>query len=168
VRRADLDDIEALNRLITEENKSELDLLYDYPKLVSLLERSFVSLVVLNSEQQVVGAACFDDCLPGLRGQHDDQHYNLWEDWLGRAFNLEGLPISSTNTLWLAYAFVSDDYADQVELVSERILQNLYTLLPQLDGVLFLKRGEVGALEELESAYRMLHAHFLELSAADR
>ena len=108
-----------------------------------------------------MGAACFDDCLPGLRGQHDDRHYNLWEEWLGRAFNLEGLPISSTNSLWLSYAFVSDEYADQVEAVTERILQNLYTLLPQLDGVLFLKRGEVTALEELESAYRMLHAHFL-------
>lgn len=116
----------------------------------------------------MVGAACFDDCLPGLRGQHDDKHYNLWDEWLGRAFNLEGLPISSTNSLWLSYAFVSDDYADQVEAVTERILQNLYTLLPQLDGVLFLKRGEVSALEELESAYRMLHAHFLELAASDR
>ncbi len=149
VRKADLDDIEALNRLITEENKAELDLLYDYPKLVTLFERSFVSLVVLNAEQRVIGAACFDDCLPGLRGQHDDRHSNLWEDWLGRAFNLESLPISSTNTLWLAYSFVSDEYADQIETVSERILQNLYTLLPQLDGVLFLKRGEVAALEEL-------------------
>jgi hypothetical protein len=113
VRKADLDDIEALNRLTTEENKAELDLLYDYPKLVSLFERSFVSLVVLNGEQRVVGAACFDDCMPGLRGQHDDRHSNLWEEWL-----LEGLPISSTNTLWLAYAFVSDEYADQVEAVS--------------------------------------------------
>lgn len=146
VRRADLDDVEALNRLITEDNRAELDLLYDYPKLVSLIERSFVSLVVLDADQRVVGAACFDDCLPGLRGQHDQLHYNLWEDWLGRAFNLEGLPITSANTLWLAFAFVSDIYADQVEIVTERILQNLYTLLPQLDGILFLKRGEVTAL----------------------
>ncbi len=78
VRRADLDDTEALNSLITEENKAELDLLFDYPKLVTLFERSFASLVVLSSDHKVIGAACFDDCLPGLRGQADDKHYNLW------------------------------------------------------------------------------------------
>ena len=92
----------------------------------------------------------------------------MWEEWLGKAYNLEGLPIGSSNTLWLTYVFVSDDYANQIETVTERIFQNIYILLPQLDGVLFLKRGEVQAIEEMESAYRMVHSHFLELSIADR
>jgi hypothetical protein len=154
--------------LITEENKGELDVLYDYPKLVTLFERSFVSLTVLNSEHRVIGAACFDDCLPGLRGQYDDKHYNLWEEWLGKAFNLEGLPITSSNSLWLTYVFVSDEYANHIEIATERIFQNLYILMPQLDGVLFLKRGEVQAIEDMESAYRMIHSHFLELSISNR
>jgi hypothetical protein len=45
-------------------------------------------LVALNADHKVVGAACFDDAPPGLRGKYDDKHYNLWEDWLGKAFNL--------------------------------------------------------------------------------
>ncbi len=108
VRRSDLDDIEPINKLISEENKLELDVLYDYPKLVALFEKSFISLTVLNSQHRIIGAACFDDSLPGLRGQYDDKHYNLWEAWLGKAFNLEGLPIASSNSLWLTYLFVSD------------------------------------------------------------
>lgn len=36
VRKSDLDDIESINALINEENRSELDLLFDYPKLISL------------------------------------------------------------------------------------------------------------------------------------
>lgn len=123
-----------------------MDLLFDYPKLVTLFERTFTSLVVLSSDHKVIGAACFDDCLPGLRGQADDRHYNLWEEWIGKAFNLEGLPINSCNSLWLTYLFVADSYADQIEVITERILQNLYILLPQLDGVLFMKRGEVQAI----------------------
>ena len=39
VRKADLDDVESLNKLITDENKSDLNLLFDHPKLISLFER---------------------------------------------------------------------------------------------------------------------------------
>lgn len=39
VRKADLDDIEALNKLINEENRADLNSLFDYPKLISLFER---------------------------------------------------------------------------------------------------------------------------------
>ncbi len=124
--------------------------------------------MVLNTDHKVIGAACFDDSPPGLRGKYDDKHYNLWEEWIGKAFNLEGLPVMSTNTLWINFVFVSDDYLDQIESVTERIFQNLYILQPQLDGLLFLKRGEVEAIEEMEGHYRTLHAHFLELKASNR
>ncbi len=39
VRKADLDDVETLNRLISEENKLDLNALFDYPKLITLFER---------------------------------------------------------------------------------------------------------------------------------
>ena len=39
VRKADLDDVEALNQLISEDNKADLNQLFDYPKLTTLLER---------------------------------------------------------------------------------------------------------------------------------
>ncbi len=102
---------------------------------------------MLNTDHKVIGAACFDDSPPGLRGKYDDKHYNLWEDWIGKAFNLEGLPMMSTNALWINFIFISDEYLDQIEAVTERIFQNLYILQPQLDGLLFLKRGEVEAIE---------------------
>lgn len=74
----------------------------------------------------------------------------------------------STNTLWVNFIFVSDDYLDQIESVTERIFQNLYILQPQLDGLLFLKRGEVESIEEMEGPYRTIHAHFMEFKASNR
>ena len=45
--------------------------------------------------------------------------------------------------------FVADDYTEQIESVTQRIFQNLYILQPQIDGLLFLKRGEVESLEDM-------------------
>jgi hypothetical protein len=39
VRKADLDDVEALTRLINEDNRLDLNQLFDYPKLTALFER---------------------------------------------------------------------------------------------------------------------------------
>ena len=55
----------------------------------------------------------------------------------------------SSNTLWVNFMFISDEYTDLIETVTQRIFQNLYILQPQLDGLLFLKRGEVESLEEM-------------------
>lgn len=40
-------------------------------------------------------------------------------------------------------------------------------LQPQLEGVLYLKRGEVESLEEIEDAYRLIKSHFLEFKLKD-
>jgi hypothetical protein len=61
----------------------------------------------LDQGQNIIGAACFDDFPVGLVGKYDDKHYNIWEDWLGKAFNLEGINLISTNTLWMNFFCVS-------------------------------------------------------------
>lgn len=40
--------------------------------------RSYISLTVFNSEQKIVGCACFNDIPQGLQGKYDNKHYNLW------------------------------------------------------------------------------------------
>lgn len=49
VRASDLDDIEELYRLMTNEAKEAFDILYDYPKLVTLFDRSVLSVTMLDS-----------------------------------------------------------------------------------------------------------------------
>lgn len=43
--------------------------------------------------------------------------------------------------------YVADEYTEQIETVTQRIFQNLYIIQPQLDGLLFLKRGEVESIQ---------------------
>ena len=38
---------------------------------------------------------------------------------------------------------------------------------PQIDGVLFLKRGEIDSLDDIEDAYRIVRAHFFEFKILD-
>lgn len=99
-------------------------------------------MTILNSEQEIIGAGCFNDSPQGLRGKYDNVHENLWEEWLDKAFNSEGLLINSYNTLWLTFLHIDAQYADAIELITEKLLQSLYVLQPHLEGVLFLKRGE--------------------------
>jgi hypothetical protein len=48
VRKADLDDIEELMKLMSPQDEENLDLLFDYPKLLTLFERSFLSVTILD------------------------------------------------------------------------------------------------------------------------
>ena len=61
---------------------------------------------------------------------------------------MEGIRTDSTNTLWFNFFCIHEQYKEQVDRVVERLLQNLYVLQSQLDGVLFLKRGEVENIQE--------------------
>lgn len=97
----------------------------------------------MNDEQQIIGAACFDDSPQGLRGKYDNIHENLWEEWLDKAYNLEGLTINSYNSIWMTFLAINPKYIEKIELIAEKILQSLYVLQPQLEGTLFLRRGEI-------------------------
>ena len=69
----------------------------------------------------------------------DDKHFNFWEDWFVRAYQIE--EFSSFNTLWLTYFIAggSINYQNQHHAFKQ-VLQTVYTSLPDLIGVLFLVR----------------------------
>lgn len=56
----------------------------------------------------------------------------MWEDWIDKAFNIEGLLINSYNSLWLTFFHIDPAYNDALEIISEKLLQSLYVLQPQL------------------------------------
>ncbi len=68
---------------------------------------------------------------------YDERHYNCWENWFSKAFGVE--EFSTFNTLWLTYFIAGGSiaYGDQ-RYVFKKILQTVYTSLPDLLGVLFL------------------------------
>lgn len=102
---------------------------------------------------------CFNDFPQGLRGKYDNVHDNLWEEWLELAFNTQGLPINSYNSLWVTFLHIDASYENFVLEIVEKLLQSLYVLQPQLEGVLFLKRGE-SEDSELDYVDNILNNHF--------
>ncbi len=80
-----------------------------------------------------------------MRGMYDEKHYNCWENWFKKAFGVE--EFSTLNTLWLTYFIAggSIGYDDQ-RFAFKKILQTVYTSLPDLIGVLFLIRKYLSML----------------------
>jgi len=74
---------------------------YAYPKILKLIETSYLAITVLDREGRVVAFAAFEDAPQGLRGMYDEKHYNYWESWFREAYGLE--EFSSFNTVWLNY-----------------------------------------------------------------
>jgi hypothetical protein len=74
---------------------------YSYPRILKLIESAYLAITVLDRDGNVVAFAAFEDYPPGMRGMHDDKHYNYWEQWFQKAFQID--EFSALNTLWLAY-----------------------------------------------------------------
>lgn len=74
-----------------------------------------------------------------MRGMYDEKHYNCWENWFKKAYGVE--EFSTFNALWLTYFIAggSIGYVDQ-RFAFKKILQTVYTSLPDTIGVLFLIR----------------------------
>lgn len=74
-----------------------------------------------------------------MRGMYDDRHYNYWEQWFRKAFEVQ--EFSTSNTLWMNYFIAGGSvaYNDQ-KYVFKKILQTVYTSLPEMIGLLFLMR----------------------------
>lgn len=67
----------------------------------------------------------------------DERHYNYWEKWFQQAYQVEDF--SAMNTLWLAYFVAGGSIPYKLQkFVYKKILQTVYTSLPDIIGVLFL------------------------------
>jgi len=110
---------------------------------------------MLDANQRIIGCAVFNDFPQGLTGMIDFQHENFWENWIFEAFNIDdNIFISSFNTLWLTFLFIARDAyklsaREELQII-ERVFQNVYATLPQLEGILFLKRGEILGMDYAE------------------
>jgi hypothetical protein len=70
---------------------------------------------------------------------HDEKHYNYWEKWFKDAYKVEDF--SAINTLWLNYFIAGGSISyKQQKYAFKKILQTVYTSLPEIIGVLFLAR----------------------------
>ena len=68
---------------------------------------------------------------------HDEKHYNHWEPWFREAFEVEDF--TAMNSLWLTYFIAGDSIQyKQQKFAFKKILQTVYTSLPDIIGVLFL------------------------------
>ena len=106
IRKSELDDCEILNQLI-EPHLEGLNSLFDYAKLLSLIERSFISITVLDNKGNLIGCAIFNDFPQGLNGQIDLEHHYFWEYWIYQVFNFHhSQKAKAYNSLWLTYFFI--------------------------------------------------------------
>jgi hypothetical protein len=81
VSKSELDDIERLQSLIesqSEEVREGLNQLYDYPNLLSLFEKSYLCISIVQSPNQIIGCVVFNDYPQGSFGMIDYKHENYW------------------------------------------------------------------------------------------
>jgi Domain of unknown function (DUF4821) len=72
-----------------------------------------------------------------MRGMYDERHYNCWEAWFKQAFLVE--EFSAFNSLWLTYFIAGGSIAyKEQKFAFKKILQTVYTSLPDTIGILFL------------------------------
>lgn len=137
LRRADPDDTEQIINLVEIGKDDTYNRVYSYPRILKLIESAYLAISVLDREGNVVAFAAFEDCPQGLRGMQDDRHYNYWEFFFRKAYKIDDF--SSLNTLWLTYFNSGGSIAyKQQKFVFKRILQTVYTSLPEIIGILFL------------------------------
>ena len=108
IRRADGDDSEFLDQIIDPNTHDILDVLYNYPKTLKLIETSYLSVTIIDTDFRVIGLAIFEDKPQGLEGMIDFKHENYWEHWLPKAYNIGDNEIRPSNTLWLTYFFLGE------------------------------------------------------------
>jgi hypothetical protein len=158
VRRTELDDAHTLSEIITAEESSNLELLYNYPKVLRLIETSCLSVTVLDKQERILGCLVFDAATEIITGLNDFQHENLWEDWLYSAFHIDShLSITPYNSLWLKYLFVANGAEHMTEELQIQIVEKtfkfVYNTLPELQFILFHLRVEAA---RSKSAYSFI------------
>lgn len=142
IRRSELDDTDSIEAYLTSsESRSAFARFFgEEVNILRLIETSYLSVTALDSQDQIIAFAAFDDSPPGLLS-NDSLHENLWEKWftLARAVDDE---LSSHNSLWLKFFIIPGVPDNLKSAVFERLLQSAYCSLPNTKGVLLLARGE--------------------------
>lgn len=176
IRRAELDDCEKLQILLknTQSKRQEnaINFLYDYPNEVTLVEKCYLSVTILNNERQVIGMAVFNDFPQGLKGMIDFQHENFWENWLGSAYDYK-FDITSFNSVWMIFFCLAKEFLKLSEReetnLSQKIFQHVYGSLPHLEHLLFLYRGEAVNLDETKAETNLFLSNlFHEIDVIDQ
>lgn len=149
LRRADPDDTDQIINLQEIGKDDAYNRVYSYPRILKLIESAYLAISVLDRDGNVVAFAAFEDHPQGMRGMIDDRHYNHWEHWFHEAYKVTDL--TALNTLWLAYfvAGGSISYKEQRHPF-KKILQTVYTSMPEIIGVLFLA-SKYPSAEQAES-----------------
>ncbi|CAD8112864.1 unnamed protein product [Paramecium primaurelia] len=161
IRKADLDDYDEIVQLMQEEGEEDLQQLYAYPKILTLFERSYLSVTVLDSQNNIIGNAVFDDCPQGVTGQVDFKHENLWEQWIHDGWNID-FHVSSFNCLWMTFFFLAKkryQLTEEQQLqITRQIFQKVYDYLNVVNGIFFLRRNEAkdATQQELDIALENL------------
>jgi hypothetical protein len=137
LRRSDPDDCDQIINLVEIGKDDVYNRVYSYPKVLKLIETAYLAITVLDHEGRVVAFAAFEDFPQGMRGMYDDRHYNCWEQWFKKAFEVQ--EFSTHNSLWMTYFIAggSISYKEQ-RYAFKKILQTVYTSLNEAIGILFL------------------------------
>lgn len=145
IRRSELEDLETLNALRSQEEDTVIDLLYNHPKLETILETSYLSITVLDPEENIVGCIAFEAYPDVITGLNDFKHENLWEEWLYKCFNFDQ-NITPYNSLWVSYIFVGQgiegvDEKTTIDIV-KKVFRYVYNTAPEIEFLLFHLRKE--------------------------
>ena len=81
LRRADPDDCDQIINLVEIGKDDVYNRVYSYPRILKLIESAYLAITVLDRDGNDVAFAAFEDFPQGMRGMHDEKHYNYWEKW---------------------------------------------------------------------------------------
>lgn len=101
-----------------------------------------------------------------MKGTSDDSHFNLWEAWFTEAYQVN--EFNSANTLWMTYFICSMNIAEQDQgKIFKKVLQTVYTSLPDVLGVLFLMKGDAEE-DDIVHCFNPLSEYFEEINCRNR
>jgi hypothetical protein len=101
-----------------------------------------------------------------MKGTYDDLHYNIWEAWFSEAFQVA--EFSSSNTLWMTYFICSQGISEGDQgKIFKKVLQTVYTSLPDVLGILFLMKGDAEE-DDIIHCFNPLSEYFEEIACKNR
>ena len=101
-----------------------------------------------------------------MKGTYDDLHYNFWEGWFTDAFQVG--EFNSANSLWMTYFICAQSISKEDQgKVFKKVLQTVYTSIPDVLGVLFLMKGDAEE-DDVSYCFEPLGEYFEEIPCRNR